>query len=297
VASLTTRLADTKRGLSELVHGDLDVRASFTLSYQSLDSKAKAMLRRASLLETPEFPAWAGAALLDISMSEAEDICERLADAQLLEVRSPGARQPGTTGPEPAGTRYSLHDLVRAFAREHALASEPEAARRAALTRALGAWLALAERAHRGVYGGDFTILHGSATRWEESGRIAELAAGNDPVTWLDGERAAIAAAIRQSADMGLDELSWDLAWTAVTLYQIRGYPDDWVAAQRHAHAAACRSGNQRGQAAMVAAYASCMLYLGRFSEAQDRAEESLRLFTVLSGSLGCGVTLRKCDT
>ncbi|HEY4465748.1 MAG TPA: tetratricopeptide repeat protein, partial [Streptosporangiaceae bacterium] len=227
--------------------------------------------RLASLLAAPDFPAWAGAALLDTNVAEAEDICERLVDAQLLDA---GWRM---RSPE---IRYHLHDLVRAFARELAIANEPATTRIAALARAFGGWLALAQQAHGTVYGGDFTILHGSAPRWTGSGRVVEQAIQDDPIAWLEGERRAIAAAAQQSAELGLDELSWDLAWTATTLYETRAYFDDWLAVQKSALDATERAGNRRGRAAMLTARSSCMLQLGRFEESRDLAEESLRLFS-----------------
>jgi DNA-binding SARP family transcriptional activator/tetratricopeptide (TPR) repeat protein len=139
VAKLAGRLADARRGLDELVHGDLDVRATFALSYRALDDSAKAMLRRVSLLCTPDFPVSAVAALLDIGVGDAEDVCERLVDAQLLDA----APRPG--GAEP---RYRMHDLVRVFARELAITDEPPDTRKAALVRVFGSLLELAVRAH-----------------------------------------------------------------------------------------------------------------------------------------------------
>jgi tetratricopeptide (TPR) repeat protein len=107
-----------------------------------------------------------------------------------------------------------------------------------------------------------------------------EQAIQDDPIAWLEGERCAIAAAAQQSAELGLDELSWDLAWTATTLYETRAYFDDWLAVQKSALGATERAGNRRGRAAMLTARSSCMLQLGRFEESRDLAEESLRLFS-----------------
>jgi DNA-binding SARP family transcriptional activator/predicted negative regulator of RcsB-dependent stress response len=281
VAKLTGRLADTRRRLNELVHGDLDVRASFALSYQALDPAAQVMLRRASLLAAPDFPAWAGAALLDTNVAEAEDICERLVDAQLLDA---GSRL------RSGEIRYRLHDLVRAFARELAVDGEPATTRMAALARAFGGWLALAQRAHRQVYGGDFTILHGTAPRWTGCGRAVQQAIDDDPIGWLEGERRAVAAAVHQSAELGLDELSWDLAWTVTTLYETRAYFDDWLAVQKSALAATERAGNRRGRAAMLTARSSCMLQIGRLEESRELAEESLRLFAEAGDPHGCAI-------
>jgi DNA-binding SARP family transcriptional activator len=123
LAMLVGRLADERHRLSELSHGDLNVRARFASSYEPLDGTARAMLRRLSLLDVPDFPARAGAVALGCDVADAEDICERLVDASLLDLARP----------HPAGEiRYRFHDLVRAFARDLAVAAEPGAARTAA---------------------------------------------------------------------------------------------------------------------------------------------------------------------
>jgi tetratricopeptide (TPR) repeat protein len=140
------------------------------------------------------------------------------------------------------------------------------------------------------VYGGDFTILHGTARRWTGSGRVVQQAIEDDPIGWLEGERRAIAAAVQQSAELGLDELSWDLAWTATTLYETRAYFDDWLAVQKSALDATERAGNRRGRAAMLIARSSCMLQIGRFEDSRDLAEEGLRLFTEAGDTHGSAI-------
>lgn len=281
VAKLTGRLADTRRTLNELVHRDLDVRASFALSYWALDGDTRRMLRSLSELDAPDFPAWAGAAMLEISAPEAEDACERLLDAQLLDA---------VTRARTGEIRYRMHDLVRAYARELAVQSETLSARTAALARAFGSWLAHAERAHCEIYGANLTILHGAASRWVGSDAAARRAIQRDPLGWLNDERRALAAAIRQSSALGLDELCWDLAWTSVTLYEARGYLDDWSAAHRHALAATRASGNQRGLAAALALGSSLLATSGRFPGSLEQAHESLRLFADLSDIHGRGL-------
>jgi len=281
LAVIRGRLADERHRLSELAYGDLDVRASFAVSYAQLDEAAKAMLRRLSLLDAPDFPAWAGAALLDTSPDEAVRICERLVDAQLLD---PAARQ------TPAGIRYQFHDLVRAFARDHANKAESEAARTAALNRAFGAWLALAERAHRHVYRGDYTVLHGRAGRWTKAGAAVQQAIQRNPVDWLEGERLAILAAVRQSAELGRHEVSWDLAWTAVTLWEARAYYGDWSEAAEHALAAARSAGDMRGTAAMVTCLASLRVASQDYPRARELAEQAVRLFGEARDVHGCAL-------
>ena len=291
LAKLIGRLSDQRRRLNELTYGDLDVRATFALSYDALDEPAKAMLRRLSLLDAPDFPAWAGAALLDIGPVEAGDICERLVDAQLLDAQlfdpatRPGARH------SVSEIRYEFHDLVRAFAREQANAAEPEDVRIAALDRAFGAWLALAEQAHRRVYGGDYTILHGEARRWTSGDVGLRRAIRNDPVAWMEGERLAILAAVRQSAEAGRPEVCWDLAWTATTLYEARGYYDDWRAVTEYALIAVRSAGSVRGIAAMLTSLVSLRSHSGSVDpEMRGLAEQALRLFDQIGDRHGCAL-------
>src|SRR5262249_24435022 len=95
--------------------------------------------RLLGLLEVPDFAPWMLAALLDVSAGDAEEIAERLADAQLVDAVAEDA----------AGQlRYRCHDLLRLFAAERLAAEETPAARRAALERTLHTYFS---RAHTAV--------------------------------------------------------------------------------------------------------------------------------------------------
>src|SRR6185437_6139775 len=156
----------------ELSHRGLELRSSIALSYRTLPESAKRLFRLIALPRTRELPSWAAAALLDCSLKEAEEILERLVDVQLLSICDGPADSP----------RFCIHDLIRVYARERLMDTDPELERVAALRRLLGGWLALAEQAHRVEYGGDYTILHGTAERF----RLAEWAepAGDLPAAW-----------------------------------------------------------------------------------------------------------------
>jgi DNA-binding SARP family transcriptional activator len=279
---LATRLSAARRPLNEFVHGGLDVRSSLALSYEGIAPASRRMFRAVSLLDAPDFPAWAGAALLDIEPAEAEDLLEELVDARLLLVDEHDRAD---------RFRYRFHDLVRVYARELAAAEDPPAARAAALERALGGWLALAQQAHCVVYGGDFTVLHGNATRWLPPGLVDRVGIPDRPIDWLDGERFALRAAIYRGAELGLHELCWDLTWTAVTLYEARGYFDEWRQTARHVLAATQAAGNRRGTAAMLQTLASA--YGGQM--ANDKAEklsrQALEIFTEIGGEFGTAIT------
>jgi DNA-binding SARP family transcriptional activator len=126
LAHLAERLGDERRRLDELCAGDLEVRASFAASHQGQDTAMRRAFRLLGLLETPSFAAPAAATMLDVTVSEAEDLLERLVEAHLLEV-----------GGQDAGgrTSYRFHDLLRIFARERLRVETPVADRQAALRR------------------------------------------------------------------------------------------------------------------------------------------------------------------
>jgi DNA-binding SARP family transcriptional activator len=151
LSRLEADLADERHRLDTLRLGDLDVRASLALSYESLDVMAQRAFRLLGLLETRDFALWVTAALLDVSQARAEELVDTLVDLHLLDV----------AGPDASGQlRYRFHDLFRVYAREVVTAQEPEADRLAALDRAFGGWLVLAEEAGRCMAGS--TALQGT---------------------------------------------------------------------------------------------------------------------------------------
>ncbi|HEY7143280.1 MAG TPA: BTAD domain-containing putative transcriptional regulator [Streptosporangiaceae bacterium] len=120
LATLVQRLADERLCLDELTYGDLDVRATISASYARVSPGAQAMLRKLAMVEAPDIPLRASRALLDTSPADAEELCERLVDAQLLDASA------GSAGPH-----YLVPELVRVYAREQA-ARHDAAARRTA---------------------------------------------------------------------------------------------------------------------------------------------------------------------
>ncbi|MEV8568349.1 BTAD domain-containing putative transcriptional regulator [Streptomyces sp. NPDC051322] len=134
VRHLTTRLEDPARLMDELSPSGSGVRAGFELSYRALPVAGRRLFRRLALLNTADFAAWAGAAVLDTDPMDAESLVEQLVDAHLVEV-VPGSGPP---------IRYRFQNLVRLFARERAEAEESDEERRAALERFHNGWPALA---------------------------------------------------------------------------------------------------------------------------------------------------------
>ena len=120
IATLAARLRNEHRRLDELSIGDLAVRASFQVSYDSLRSPGRGIdparvFRLLGLWQGASISLPAAAALVGASEDDSADALETLVDANLLE--------------SPAPDWYRFHDLLRVYATERAQAEEPEAAR------------------------------------------------------------------------------------------------------------------------------------------------------------------------
>lgn len=277
------RLNDESNRLDELTHQDLGVRAHLELTVQALTEPARRLFRRLGMIETSEFPGWVAAPLLGVAAIKAEEALEELIDAQFVDVERVAQGR---------HVRFRLHDLIRAYSRERLAEEESPADRTSALKRLMSAWLFLTQEAHRREYGGDHTVIHGDAERWELPASVVdgELA---DPIQWYETERNGIVAAVRQAAGCGMDELCWDLALTAVTLFETRSYFDDWRATHEVALAETRRTGNRRGEAAMLYSLGTLRLFEQRFSEAAQWLEPAERLFKEVGDGHGHALALR----
>ncbi|MQY11313.1 Regulatory protein AfsR [Streptomyces sp. RB5] len=283
VRTAVVRLADHRRRLDELSPDERGVRACLRLSYRALDADAARLLRLLATLEVPAFSAWAGAALLEVDVIEAEDLFEQLVDAQMLE--------PAGAGPE-GQMRYSFQQLVRLFVRERALLDDTEAERAAAVRRACGVWLWLASAAHRRLYGGDYTLIHGPAPRYPLPEDVADQIL-HDPMAWFERERTALTGLIEQACAQGESAYAWDLTLTTVTLFQNREYPENWRHCADAAWRTAQRAGDAVGEAAMLHSLATLDIIEWHLDTARDRLTAALRLFEERGENAGRALALR----
>jgi len=262
---LADRLADQTRRLDELEHGELGVRASISLSYQGASEQARVLLRRLALLEAPVFSWWVTAALLDQPPASAEDVLDELVNAHLVEAS-------GAPG------QYRFHELIGVFARERLAAEEPAAERAAALERALGVLLYLADQARHHYCGGSYLPVRSTPPRWPLPGTLAGQLT-RDPLGWYERERAGVISGVRQAAGAGLVELCWSLATTAEALFEARSYLDDWREVVDIALQATRDAGHVRGEAAMRYYLGSLRQEQGRFDAARREFDTAARMF------------------
>jgi DNA-binding SARP family transcriptional activator len=281
ISGLVHRLRDEERRLDELSHRSWTLRSSIALTCENLSADARSLFRLLALVDTPELGVWTAAALLDTGLADAEDVLEQLVDARLVDA---------VVYPETPRVRYRLHDLVRVYAKE--LPVTPSAAHEA-LTRVFGGWLALVDAAHRAEYGGDYTIIHSGAPRWRPPDADADTHIGDGALGWWDSERTALVAAVHQAAATGFVEQCWDLALTCVTLFEVKGYFDDWKAVTQLAQDACERAGDRCGVGAMRYSMGTWCMFQSRLAEADQCFADAVDAFAEAGNSHGGALALR----
>lgn len=274
-ADLVSRLADEQHRLDALRYRDLEVRASFGLSYEGLRPGAQRLFRLLGLLEAPDFPLWAAAAASDTELRPAQELLDELVDVHLLDV----------SGTPNGQARYGFHDLIRAYARERAEAEEPASERDEAVVRVLGALLALTDIVDRDHMGQN--MFQRDADRWHPARVQASLPPSVPPTELLDAERIPLVTGVRQAAELGRDELCWELAVGGHTLFETERYFDDWQECYDTAMGLAKAAGNVRGRARLLISMAGLRYTRRRYGPAEASNTEAMGLFEQIGDRRG----------
>ncbi|WP_434446816.1 AfsR/SARP family transcriptional regulator [Lentzea sp. E54] len=257
---LADRLTDERQRLNELAAGDLAVRSSIALSYQSLDERARTALGRMGHLGLPDFSTWVVSWLLATSEADAEKVLEVLVDAQLAAL----------SGIDAAGVlRYRLHDLVRLYARERAEADEPTALT-GSIARVLEGWIGLLGRTAVNIPPAETSWRPAAGEPTDFAGMAARLP--GDLNAWLQGEEPALAVAVERAAATGLHQQVCDFVSAHSSIEPVTNrfeFRDRIIGV---AMAAAPHTGSPATEAEMLA-------QLARLRYAQDRYAEARQLF------------------
>lgn len=283
LASMVHRLANERHRLDELAHGEMTIRASLSLTYDGLDVRSRQLFGLLSLAEGSMLPGWIAGAVLDDDHGYPSDLLEPLVDVQMLDVAS--VERTGEF-------RYRFQDILRLFARERLAVEVDPAEHASAVARMAGGWLALAEQAHRRVYGGDYVVLHGNASRWQPPASYVEQVL-TEPLDWMEGEHANLCGAVTQAAQAGLDELCWDLAVTVATLCESRGHLDEWERTHQDALVATKAAGNNRGTAALLASLGTLYINGAQYERSHTTLAEALGMFVALDDPRGLALCQR----
>jgi DNA-binding SARP family transcriptional activator len=263
VATMANRLRDEQRRLDELQIGDLEVRASFQVSYDSLHAGRRRVdparvFRLLGLWQGRKISLPAATALAGESEGGVADALETLVDANLLE--------------SPAPDWYQFHDLLRVYATERAQAEEPETARDAAIARLLRWYLGTAEAAADSIAPRRYRLPRDASSPADEPPPAPE-----DVFTWYDEERANVIIATRQAAAAELDDIAWRLPTALFAIFNRRDNWTDGITAHRIAVESARKTGNRLAEAWVLQNLGQALAKIHE-NEALSHLEQSLAI-------------------
>jgi tetratricopeptide (TPR) repeat protein len=253
IAWFVARLADESRRLDLLKAGDLEVRASFGLSYKGLDEAERRAFRMVGLLAA-DFAAWNLAALIETDADEAEQLLEQLVDAVLVDI----------AGVDATGLiRYRLHDLLRAFARECLVDTEPQGVREESLARLADQYIGAAELASALVHPG----APDPAGKPARQLLMKEVVRG-DPWGWFMAERTNLVRLVEQVHAARWWDRTWQLAGLLPVMFDWRADWRSWEHTHQLALDAARQAADPDAEARIMCSLGVLYRELGRYDEA-----------------------------
>jgi tetratricopeptide (TPR) repeat protein/transcriptional regulator with XRE-family HTH domain len=263
LTAVAAELADAADRLRGLETGDpaTDVRTVFSWSGQTLQDLPARMFRLLGIHPGPDITVPAAAALLAVKQDDAHAALGTLAMANLVDEHAPG--------------RFTLHDLLRAYARELA-AHDGEDGPRTALTRLLDHYLHTAAASMT-------TLFPAEASERPNICPDAEspMPAIDQPVAaraWLDAERANLVAAAAHAAAHGWPGHATRLAATLFRYLDAGSYFPEAVTMHSHARRAAAQAGDSAAEAQALIGLGVVSLRQGSYQRATIYLQQALRL-------------------
>jgi tetratricopeptide (TPR) repeat protein/transcriptional regulator with XRE-family HTH domain len=232
------------------------VRGVFSWSCRHLSPAAARAFRLAALHPGPSFDSGAVAALTHCSQPAAAQALTELARASLIQ----------QTGSD----RYGMHDLLRAYAAELAAAQDPEADRRAAMTRLLDYYLDTTRCAAAILFPAD-------ARKSADTPAIASAAvvgAEHAARAWLDAERPNLTAV---AAYAGKDGWPGHAAGLSAALFRYL-HTGGFLAQAMVIHRAACQAGDPAAESGAVNSIGAVYMMLGRYRQAGQHFRRAFQL-------------------
>jgi tetratricopeptide (TPR) repeat protein len=251
VARLAQELAREQGRLVRLGAGDLQVQAAFEVSYRQLADADARLFRLLGLHPGPDFTAGSAAALAGTEAGMAGLVLDRLAGAHLVT--------------EDATGRFSMHDLLRLFARATCQEADSPADREAAESRLVGQCADLARFLDSCV---DPTLRPAAEQAAEQAGEV--LPSMREALALFQAERPGLLAALGLAVQRGWDKQVQRFAYSMMDSLAVLRYLDDLLTIHEAALAAARRAGDRRGEGRVLNNLGNAYRELRRFGEAVD---------------------------
>jgi DNA-binding SARP family transcriptional activator/tetratricopeptide (TPR) repeat protein len=272
LAALAAELRESRDRLDALANGDsvTDVRTVFSWSYRALGPEAARLFRWLGLHAGPDLTLSAAASLAGLPRPRARALLGELIRVHLVDEHLPG--------------RYTLHDLLRAYAEELARSTEPPSGHRRALRRLLDHYL------HSARHADVLVEPNRPPIRFEpcaEDVAVDEPADRQQAQAWFTAERVTVLAAVDRAAAEGFPVHAWQLAWAIKPWQSRQWHRHDQVRAQRAAVAAAAAAEDPAAQAEAYRYLSDGFVRLGRHHDAEIAQQHALNLYLALGDGIG----------
>ncbi len=272
LADLAEELRNAEGHLPALDPGEAaaGVTAVFSWSYQRLSDRARRLFRLLGLHPGPDITAPAAASLAAVPLADAGEMLRELADAHLIT--------------EHEG-RFTLHNLLRAYAAAQARAHPHATGAEEALRRTLDHYLHTAQAA-----------WYRSYPHLQRSIRLARPLPGVTPEdiasysaawAWFTAEYPVLLAIIQLAAAAGDHTRAWQLPHTLVPFFERQAHWHDFTATHYTALTVAQDHADQLGQAHAHLGIGNARTRIGRLDEARPHLQQALRLFGALKDPAG----------
>ncbi|MEU7828602.1 MULTISPECIES: tetratricopeptide repeat protein [unclassified Nonomuraea] len=262
LTELVAELEEEQHRLDSLASSEdelSDVRAAFSWSYRALSVEMQRAFRLLGLHPGRELCTQAAMALLNSTDQRAtKRLLDTLSATHLLE--------------KVAASRYRLHDLLRAYAKER-LREETSAKDQLLAVRRVLSWYLLAVDAGRRAI---LFYSHEVPLVPQEQLVNPLFADAEAAMEWLEVERLNILGAVNQAMDTGQYDIAWKLPVVADGFFELHSYWKEWENIHRTGAEAARVLGDRLGEASNVFALGDADWRGGRRESAIANYESAL---------------------
>ena len=238
------------------------VRAAFDLSYGALKSDVRQAFRLIGLAPGPTITPAALAAMAECTVAQAGSLLDQLAAAHLVGEVSAG--------------RFGFHDLLREYAKDTCVRTDPAEVREAALAGLFDHYLWTSLAAVEKLFPSNARVLTSAEAPREHAVRFAD---GDDAIAWLHAQRQNLVAAIRFAAQSGPVTIAWTLCDTLRGYFGNCGFYVDWFIAVRAALAATDPDTEPLAHGTAEFGLANAYMNRNSYAEAIEHYDEAVRLY------------------
>ncbi len=280
LAMLAGQLADLRHRVGLLDAGGDEqtaVQSVLSWSYQQLDARAARVFQLLGHYPGAEFDAYAAAALTGMTADSARQLLDELSRAYLIRPSGPG--------------RYVMHDLLRAYAIEHAGSDRIDSGEtepadqelRAALSCLFEYYLQTTAAA----VGTLFAALDLQWTYGHWKGDSPHVAAEVPARAWLESELGNLVAATARMAEDGWPSQACRLAAAIFPYLERTSRLVEAITIEGHALRAAGRTADKVAQGTALGHLGNVFLLQGRYRPASDHLRQSVTIFRQAGDQLG----------